>query len=66
MEKRFERLSIHNKIEILIREMIDKELYFRDAMREFEKIYIETAYKKIQGKQDKDCQSAGDSPQHSE
>ncbi len=49
MEEKFEELSIHKKMEIMIKEIVDKELLFRDAMREFEKIYIETASKKYGG-----------------
>jgi len=53
MEEKFEELSIHKKMEIIIKEMVDRELLFRDAMREFEKIYIETASKKYRGNKTK-------------
>jgi len=53
MEEKFEELSIHKKMEITIKELVDKELFFRDAMREFEKIYIETASKKYRGNKTK-------------
>lgn len=49
MEKKYEDLNIHQKMEILIQEMVDKELHLRDSLREFEKVYIQTASKKYQG-----------------
>ncbi len=46
MEKEFEKLNIHQKLEIIIDEMVEKELRLKDVLKEFEKIYIETAGKK--------------------
>lgn len=48
MEKEYKDLSIHQKMEILIQEMVDKELHLRDSLKEFEIIYIQTASKKYQ------------------
>ena len=59
MEEKFEKLSIHKKMEIIIKEIVDKELLFRDAMREFEKIYIETASKKYSGNMTKIAKALG-------
>jgi DNA-binding NtrC family response regulator len=59
MEEKFEELSIHKKMEIMIKEIVDKELLFRDAMREFEKIYIETASKKYGGNKTKIAKALG-------
>ena len=59
MEEKFEKLSIHKKMEIIIKELVDKELLFRDAMREFEKIYIETASKKHSGNKTKIAKALG-------
>jgi DNA-binding NtrC family response regulator len=47
--KKSENLNIHQKMEILIQEMVDKELPLKDSIREFEKIYIEMAIKKYKG-----------------
>jgi len=38
--------TIHERMEELINEMVDKELPLKEALREFEKIYIETAAKR--------------------
>ena len=59
MEEKFEKLSIHKKMEIIIKELVDKELLFRDALREFEKIYIETASKKYSGNKTKIAKALG-------
>jgi len=49
MERKFDQLNIHQKMEILISDLIEKEVRFRDALREFQKIYLETAAKKYKG-----------------
>jgi DNA-binding NtrC family response regulator len=59
MKEKFETLSIHEKMEIIIKEMVDKELLFRDSLREFEKIYIETASKKYGGNKTKIADALG-------
>lgn len=59
MEKKFDQLSIHQKLERIIEEMVEKELNLRDALQEFEKIYIETASKKYKGKMTKIAKALG-------
>jgi len=59
VQKKYESLNLHQKIEILIQEMVEKELDLKDAMREFEKIYIETASKKYQGNMTKTAKALG-------
>jgi len=49
MRKKYEALNLHQKMEFLIQEMVEKDLRLKDAMREFEKIYIEMTSKKYQG-----------------
>ena len=50
MEKKFDQLTIHQKLERVIEEMVEKELHLKDVLQEFERIYIETASKKYKGK----------------
>ena len=50
MEKKSDKLNIHQKMEIIIEEMVEKELCLKDALKEFEKIYIQRAAKKYKGK----------------
>ena len=49
MEKKFDQLNIHQKMELLISDLIEKEVRFRDALKEFQKIYLEIAAKKYKG-----------------
>ncbi len=49
MDKKFETTNLHQKMEIIIKEMVEKELPLKDALSEFEKIFIETAAKKYKG-----------------
>ena len=41
--------TIHAQMVLLIEEMVEKELPIKEAIKEFEKIYIETAAKKYNG-----------------
>lgn len=59
MEKKFDQLSIHQKLEKIIEEMVEEELQLKDALKEFEKIYIETASKKYKGKMTKIAKALG-------
>lgn len=59
MQKKYESLNLHQKIEILIQEMVERELHLKDAMREFEKIYVETALKKYQGNMTRTAKDLG-------
>jgi len=59
MQKKSDRLNLHQKLEIIIEEMVEKELSLKDVLREFEKIYIETAVKKYKGKMTKMAQALG-------
>ncbi len=59
MKKEFEGFTIHEKMEVLIKELVDKDLPIRDTLREFEKIYIETASKKYKGNKTKMAKALG-------
>jgi DNA-binding NtrC family response regulator len=59
MEKKFDQLNIHQKLERVIEEMVEKELQLKDVLQEFEKIYIETASKKYKGKMTKIAKALG-------
>jgi DNA-binding NtrC family response regulator len=49
MPEESDKLNIHQQLEIVIEEMVEKELSLKDGLREFEKIYIETVSKKYKG-----------------
>jgi DNA-binding NtrC family response regulator len=59
MDKKFEEMTIHQKMELLIKEMVEKEVLYRDGLREFQKIYIETALRKFKGNKSKMAESLG-------
>lgn len=46
-------------MEVLIKELVDKELPIRDTLKEFEKIYIETASKQYKGNKTKMAKALG-------
>ena len=49
MPEESDKLNIHQQLEIIIEEMVEKELSLKDGLREFEKIYIEAVSKKYKG-----------------
>jgi len=51
--------SIHDRMMTLIKEMVEKELPIKEAIKEFEKIYIETTAKKYKGNKTKMAQALG-------
>jgi DNA-binding NtrC family response regulator len=57
--KDFCELSIHQKMEFLIRDMVEKEIRFRDGLKEFQKLFIEAASKKYQGNKSKMSEALG-------
>ena len=59
MMKKSSSLTIHQKLETLIKEMVEREIQYKDAMDEFEKIFIETASKKFKGNRSKVAKAIG-------
>jgi DNA-binding NtrC family response regulator len=59
MDRKFSDLNIHQKLEVTIQEMVEKELDLKDALKEFEKIFFETAAKKYNGNQTKMAKALG-------
>ncbi len=53
MSKEPKIATIHEQMVLLIGEMVEKELPIKEAIKEFEKIYIETASKKYNGNKTK-------------
>lgn len=51
--------TIHDKLEIVIDEMIENEISIKDAMKEFEKIFIEKTGKKYRGNKTRMAKSLG-------
>lgn len=59
MQKKSDKPTIHRKLEIIIEEMVGKELSLKDVLTEFEKIYIEAASKKYNGNMTKMAKALG-------
>lgn len=59
MQKEYSALSLHQKMVVLVAELVEKELPIKEALREFEKIYIETAGKKYNGNKTKIAKALG-------
>jgi len=59
MEKKSSELSLHQKLELIIKEMVDKDVQFKEAIREFEKIFIETVAKEYGGNKVKIARAMG-------
>lgn len=59
MDKKFEGLNLHQKLEIIIQEMVDRDLSLKDSIREFEKIYVETTARKYKGNKTKTAKALG-------
>lgn len=59
MQKEFRNPTIHERMKALIEEMVDKELPIKEALSEFEKVYIETASKKYNHNKTKIARALG-------
>jgi DNA-binding NtrC family response regulator len=59
MKEKFDKPTIHAKLETVIREIVDKELQLKDVLKEFEKIYIETAMRKYKGNMSRMAKALG-------
>ncbi len=59
MDKKSSELNIHQKLEIVIKEMVDKEINLKDALREFEKIFFEQTARKHEGNKTKMAKALG-------
>ncbi len=59
MDRKFNDLNIHQKLEATIQEMVEKELNLKDVLKEFEKIFFETAARKYNGNQTKMAKALG-------
>lgn len=59
MEKKFKGLNLHQKMEIIVKEIVDRELPFREALKELERLFIETASKKYHGNKSQTAKAFG-------
>lgn len=59
MPKEFKDLTLREKLVVLINELVERELPIKEALKEFEKIYIETAAKKYKGNKTRIAKALG-------
>ena len=59
MDRRSSDLNLHQRMELIIRDMVDKEINLKDALREFEKIFFEQAARKHEGNKTKMAKALG-------
>ena len=59
MDKKSSELNHHQRMELIIKEMVEREISLKDALREFEKIFFEQAAKKYEGNKTKMAQAIG-------
>ena len=59
MDKKSSDLNFHQRMELIVKDMIDKEINVKDALREFEKIFYEQAARKHEGNRTKMAQTLG-------
>ncbi len=59
MSAKAKQVSIHQKMEILIKELVENELPLKEVLKEFEKIYIETTAKKYNGNKTRVAKALG-------
>ena len=59
MDRKSSDLNLHQRMELIIKDMVEKEISLKDALREFEKIFFEQAAKKHEGNKTKMAQALG-------
>ena len=59
MPKEFNEITLREKLVVLVNELVEKELPIREALKEFEKLYIETAAKKYKGNKTRVARALG-------
>ncbi len=59
MPEKSKQVSIHQKMEVLIKELVDNDLPLKEVLKEFEKIYIETSSQKYNGNKTKMAKALG-------
>jgi len=59
MDRRSSDLNLHQRMELIIKDMVEKEINLKDALREFEKIFFEQSAKKHVGNKTKMAKALG-------
>lgn len=59
MERKFSEMNLHQKLEVIVKEMVEKELSLKDALHEFERIFFDQTAKKYEGNRTKMAKALG-------
>jgi DNA-binding NtrC family response regulator len=59
MNKEYRSLSLHQKMAVLAQELVEKDLPLKEAVKEFEKLFIEYAEKKHKGNKSRMADAMG-------
>lgn len=59
MSNEYDSLSLNQKMKVLVKELVEKELPIKDAIKEFERIYVETARRKYNGNKTRMAKALG-------
>ncbi len=59
MDKKSSDLNFHQRMELLVKDMIEKGINLKDALREFEKIFFEQASRKHDGNRTRMAETLG-------
>jgi len=59
MERKFSEMNLHQKLEVIVKEMVEKELSLKDALHEFERIFFDLTAKKYEGNRTKMAKALG-------
>ena len=64
MDKKSSDLNFHQRMEMLVKDMIEKGINLKDALREFEKIFFEQAVPEARRQPDQDGPDPWHPPKH--
>ncbi len=59
MDKRSSEMNFHQRMDLLVKDMIEKGINLKDALREFEKIFYEQAARKHDGNRSRMAETLG-------
>jgi DNA-binding NtrC family response regulator len=59
MDRRSSEPNLHQRMELIVKDMMEKEIYLKDALREFEKIFYEQAARKHEGNRSRMAETLG-------
>lgn len=59
MDRRSSELNLHQRMELIVKDMMEKGINLKDALREFEKIFYEQAARKHDGNRSRMAETLG-------